>query len=1182
MNRTVFGLSLPAVAALASCVTGAAGSPRMSASPADSPPPGVDPARAYLALSEIEPPVQKPVHPDGIKPLSGRAAKQLTTARALAAEQRYTEAALELERAFRYDPNHPQIHRALALLHWEAGNAERTRIHAARALEVDPDDATAHYLIGRCQSLAEAWTSAITAYRTALLSSDFDRDPEIAALCHFRLAEALAAEGYLEASLEQFEAFEHLAGPLPWETAGDELRTLRQSTPGSGGEARSEVLETLERFAEAADALAPIVAAAPDNVARSARYARLLARSGQFDDALRAVRAIPSDDDTVIQLLFEIHERAGHPERVVDDLRRRIAERPDMPQLVLNLADAFTRLGRAAEAEQELRRYLDRHPDRHSVRVRLVDLLINQRAWTDALRVAAEGIRQRPDRAADVEAPLFIVAEHNEALAQLLGPPQPQDDYASTYLRGIVAAKAERLGKAEVLLRDSLAKEAAFIPARVALAQVYLRGYRYDDAIQIAARADEGLAEDGRLERVLGQVYARLDDLDRAQLHFKAAIQLNRADTQAMFDLADVYRRSGQKLRAQRQLRALLDQQPLHEEARESLAFMYLEERQANEASAELRKLKELTTSATTRARAQALLDHFERQDPGAYRQDLIEAMEQSRPDAATWLAVAQSYNEFAESAEAAEAYRRVLALDPRNEVAALGLAQIDQKMLAFEESAGRLEELLRRYPNRHAWRIGARDLLGLLELYSAIRDYDAALALARDQQLREDLDDSVRTAYRLWMIDTLRSTDRGDEAITLIRQWADVNADQLMWRDRLAQEYMRQGRAAEAVPIYEAAHRANPDESDSLNNLIDALLTAGLHDRAVQHALDRFYDDPEADQTLVVLTYVLARARRVDDALELIRNRLLTTLDRQYFQNLRIAHLRQAERNEDCLELIEHLLDVALTLMESAHGAVDPGQRRMQTAEQIASQPDAPFSVEGLHLRITELRAELARAYLETGKYRDVEELLRSWLELSQDPRIRFQFLRILAICYQAQGHDDQAAEALERALLFVPDDPGLNNDLAYTWIDRGVRLDEAEQMIRYAVWRSPREGAYLDTYGWFLYKRGDLARAKEWLLRASRSGVGGDPVVLDHLGDVCWRLGNAEEAIAHWVAAVEAVGGLGEDELIGNDVRRVRTATQRKIETAHAGKTPEIAPLAAPPPAENPDAGTEPAKRL
>ena len=96
--------------------------------------PGVDATRAFLPLAKVEPTVERPKKPETVAPLSERGAKQITAARGLIDDQRYTEASLELERALRYDPNHFEIHRALALLHWQAGNVERAKSAASRAI----------------------------------------------------------------------------------------------------------------------------------------------------------------------------------------------------------------------------------------------------------------------------------------------------------------------------------------------------------------------------------------------------------------------------------------------------------------------------------------------------------------------------------------------------------------------------------------------------------------------------------------------------------------------------------------------------------------------------------------------------------------------------------------------------------------------------------------------------------------------------------------------------------------------------------------------------------------------------------------------------------------------------------------------------------------------------------------
>ena len=260
------------------------------------PPADVDLTRAYLSLAQIQPPVVKPKAPAERKPLSDRAARQIDRAQQLASEQRYTEASLELERALRYDPNHPQIHRALAMINWEAGNLLRALEHASRALEGDPDDAVVYYIKGRCDAAGGMHDSAITSFRTALLCGNINERPDYAVLCHYYLAESLAEEDYLEAALEQYAKFEAVAEKLKKVGASEAAKRLLRVTHGSAAEPKSEILERLDRFSAAADALAPEVARRPDDVSLGVRHARLLLTARRFPEARAAVREIPSDD----------------------------------------------------------------------------------------------------------------------------------------------------------------------------------------------------------------------------------------------------------------------------------------------------------------------------------------------------------------------------------------------------------------------------------------------------------------------------------------------------------------------------------------------------------------------------------------------------------------------------------------------------------------------------------------------------------------------------------------------------------------------------------------------------------------------------------------------------------------------------------------------------------------------
>jgi Tfp pilus assembly protein PilF len=81
----------------------------------------------------------------------------------------------------------------------------------------------------------------------------------------------------------------------------------------------------------------------------------------------------------------------------------------------------------------------------------------------------------------------------------------------------------------------------------------------------------------------------------------------------------------------------------------------------------------------------------------------------------------------------------------------------------------------------------------------------------------------------------------------------------------------------------------------------------------------------------------------------------------------------------------------------------------------------------------------------------------------------------------------------------------------------DRGVRLSEAQAMIRKAVDLDPQNGAFLDSLGWVYYKQGQYALAEENLRKANER-ISTDPTVHDHLGEVYEKTGNLKLAVAQW----------------------------------------------------------------
>lgn len=1120
-------------------------------------PSSIDPKKAHLALERIEPGPQKPTRLENLKPLSARAQKQIVKADELVSDQRYTEAAIELERALRYDPNHPEIHRALAVLHWEARNLERAKTHVAHALEGNTDAAAVHYIQGRCRASDGHHASAMTSFRTALLCSDVAGAPETLALIHYHLAQSLASEGYLQAALDQYDAYQRTMDGFSEPPGRVELALLAANGHRPVRLARADLLERLGRFEQAAKVLSSVVARAPGDVPLGIRHVRLLERAGRYEEALGALRTVPSTDDSVMELLFEIHDKAGHPERALDDVRSSLASDPDNASLVSHLASLLQRLERRDEARRTLEEFLDRHADAPTIRHRLLDSYVQAKEWNLALRCCADAILLAPDRSDAFVAKITSLVDDAGATETLLHGDRSADSAEALYLRGALALAAEDVTLAEQYLKQVLAMKKDLIPARVALARTYIRAYRYDDAIEVAGRQDQDVPEHARLEFVLGDIHERLDDIEKAEFHYKTAVQLNRTYEQAMFALVKLYDRSQRRLQAQRQLGVLIEAYPDNDKAREMLAYTYFQEGKPDVAMVQFEELRLRTKLPLLAARCAALLEQMRGPDPEKYRSALRKAMDEHGADAITWIALAESFAGDSHPQERHNAYLEALKLDADREDVLIGLVSSSQQLLEFEHAAELLQSLLPRRPNRHSWR------LSLIEMMWTLQEYDKALSLANEALDRDGLDVRWQGRYRLAVMETLRQADRNDELLAQVKHWAESETEGDEWQRRLARTYERLEKPIEAVAIYQRLVESDPVNRDLLRALVAALVAAQRYDRASQYMLDWLNDDPENEDALFRLVGVLAGAKRFDDALELIRNRLLRTFARESYQDVMVGVLAQAERFEDALDFVESLIDEVHSLIRG-QGRAAENQLPEFDREELIRRPNDPLTMDGLHNRLVSLRTSLVRILIASKDYKGAEEELSAWLDASRNPAERFEYLRLLAFAYHMLQDEEKAGTALARMVLLRPGDPTINNDVAYGWIDRGVRLDEAEVMIRHSLSKAPRQTAYLDTYGWLKYKQGDFAEAEKWLSRAARQRGNPDPVILDHLGDTLWRLGRPESAAQRWTAAVEASKKRDDEALTSADELRVRETTPSKIEAAGADRRPAIAPIA------------------
>lgn len=131
---------------------------------------------------------------------------------------------------------------------------------------------------------------------------------------------------------------------------------------------------------------------------------------------------------------------------------------------------------------------------------------------------------------------------------------------------------------------------------------------------------------------------------------------------------------------------------------------------------------------------------------------------------------------------------------------------------------------------------------------------------------------------------------------------------------------------------------------------------------------------------------------------------------------------------------------------------------------------------------------------------------------------QLRVQGLNLLAEIYRAEDLHFLSDSCYEEILKIEPDNLMVRNNYAYYLSLRDYELDKALELSKLTIIREPGNATYLDTYGWILYKAGELRNAKKYIEQAIRKGAYNNTEVLDHYGDIMYELGSCTDAIEAW----------------------------------------------------------------
>lgn len=480
--------------------------------------------------------------------------------------------------------------------------------------------------------------------------------------------------------------------------------------------------------------------------------------------------------------------------------------------------------------------------------------------------------------------------------------------------------------------------------------------------------------------------------------------------------------------------------------------------------------------------------------------------------------------------------FERALRLDPDSREIRFGLAQSYARMNLPDRAIALASGI--QPPD-----IKSLDFLG--ECYRKVLDYDRALETYRQ---RVKLDTTSAEAY--WYLYRLAAGQgHSEEAITSLTHAARLRGDPRLFvelgelctrtgklnlaasafeeslrRDStasnrsaysgLAQTFESRDLNDSARLTYRRAIRNNPGDVVAHKLLVNHFLVNEMLDSAaveVERVLDMTPEDSGEKLRLGMLWYNTNRQEKAESLFTQLQNDSVQYVPTLYLGRIAFDHREYKKAKEYFRKAIAESDTIPDAWMFLANTLLNEDSLAAAVATGIAAGEKVKDTRQVWYF--------VGRAYARYEKYDSaVVWFERAYKLDSNDTRIQFA----LASSLERNGHFDRSADLFNDLLRHEPDNAPALNYLGYMYADSGIRLDESLKLIERALKQEPENGAYLDSFGWALYRLGRYQEA-ETQLRKAIGYLKADSTLFEHLGDILSAQGRHDEAHEQWNEALK-----------------------------------------------------------
>ena len=165
----------------------------------------------------------------------------------------------------------------------------------------------------------------------------------------------------------------------------------------------------------------------------------------------------------------------------------------------------------------------------------------------------------------------------------------------------------------------------------------------------------------------------------------------------------------------------------------------------------------------------------------------------------------------------------------------------------------------------------------------------------------------------------------------------------------------------------------------------------------------------------------------------------------------------------------------------------------------------------------------DIANFYKNSKKYDEAIKYYSSIIDkLKEDSEVKADLLYRRGASYERMENYESADNDLKDSLKIIPNDAYVLNYLAYSWLERDYKINEAIEMLERAYEQESNDPYIIDSIGWAYYLINDYTKAEKFLKRAIQL-MPYDPIVNDHYGDILWKLNRKIQARYFWSMVLE-----------------------------------------------------------